>query len=75
MALLSPELLRLVRADRTKESVMSVLREQFLQYMRLKGFAQKTLDSYERAVVDLTKAYGVSPDALSNTQFNHLLIS
>ena len=47
---------------------MSVLREQFLQYMRLKGFAKKTMDSYERAVVDLTKEYGVSPDTLSNEQ-------
>lgn len=47
---------------------MSVLREQFLQYMRLKGFAKKTMDSYERAVVDLTKSYRVSPDTLSNEQ-------
>ena len=47
---------------------MSVLRQQFLQFMRLKGFAQKTLDSYEGAMVDLAKAYKVSPDTLSNAQ-------
>lgn len=47
---------------------MSALREQFLQYMRLKGFAPKTMESYERAVVDLTKAYRVAPDTLSNAQ-------
>ncbi len=47
---------------------MSKLRDQFLQYMRLKGFAQKTMDSYERAIVDLSKAHKVSPDTLSNAQ-------
>ena len=47
---------------------MGALRDQFLQYMRLKGFAERTLESYENALVDLTKAYRVSPDTLSNEQ-------
>ena len=47
---------------------MGALREQFLQYMRLKGFAARTLESYERALVELARAYRVSPDTLSNAQ-------
>lgn len=47
---------------------MGALRDQFLQYMRLKGFAKKTLESYERALVDLTREYGVAPDTLSNAE-------
>jgi len=52
---------------------MGALRDQFLQYMRLKGFADKTLKSYEGAMLDLTRAYGVAPDTLSNAQIqDHL---
>ena len=47
---------------------MGELRERFGQYMRLKGFADKTRESYERAVVDLTKEYWVSPDQLNQEQ-------
>lgn len=47
---------------------MSVLRERFVQYMRLRGFAEKTKESYLRAVVDLARAYRVSPDVLTNDQ-------
>lgn len=47
---------------------MGALRDQFLRHMRLKGFADKTLASYESALVDLTRAYRVSPDTLSNDQ-------
>ena len=47
---------------------MGALREQFLQYMRLKRFAARTLESYERALVELARAYRVSPDTLSNAQ-------
>ena len=52
---------------------MGALRERFQRHMRLKGFAEKTQESYERAVVDLTKEYRVSPDTLSNDQIqSHL---
>jgi len=47
---------------------MGALRERFLQYMRVKGFSVKTLDSYEHAIVELTRAYKVSPDTLDNAQ-------
>jgi integrase/recombinase XerD len=47
---------------------MSALRERFLQYMRIRGFAKKTLDSYLSAVVELSKAYNTAPDKLSNEQ-------
>ena len=52
---------------------MGALRERFHQHMRLKGFAEKTQESYDRAVLDLTKEYRVSPDTLSNDQIqSHL---
>ena len=52
---------------------MGALRERFHQHMRLKGFAERTQESYERAVLDLTREYGVSPDTLSNEQIqSHL---
>lgn len=47
---------------------MGALRDQFLQYMRLKGFADRTIESYEGALVELTRAYGVAPDTLSIAQ-------
>lgn len=47
---------------------MGALRDQFLQYMRLRGFADKTVESYQRAMVDLVRAYKVSPDRLNNEQ-------
>jgi len=47
---------------------MGTLREQFRQYMRVRGFAEKTQESYEYAMVELVRAYGVSPDRLSNAQ-------
>jgi integrase/recombinase XerD len=47
---------------------MAELRERFGQYMRLKGFAEKTQEGYLRAMVDLVKTYGISPDQLNNDQ-------
>jgi integrase/recombinase XerD len=58
----------MVREAESKESVMGALREQFGRHMRLRGFAEKTQESYERAMVDLVRAYRVSPDQLSNEQ-------
>jgi hypothetical protein len=50
---------------------MGALRDQFLQYMRLKGFSPKTLESYERVMRDITRHYRVSPDTLSNAQIQN----
>lgn len=47
---------------------MGAMRDRFLQYMRLKGFADRTIESYEGALEDLARAYGVSPETLSNEQ-------
>ncbi|MFO7642487.1 MAG: site-specific integrase [Candidatus Competibacteraceae bacterium] len=47
---------------------MSELRDRFGRHMRLKGFADKTQESYERAVVDLVREYRVSPEQLSQEQ-------
>jgi site-specific recombinase XerD len=47
---------------------MGALRERFGQHMRLKGFADKTQDSYEHAMVDLVREYRVPPDQLSQEQ-------
>jgi integrase/recombinase XerD len=47
---------------------MGALREAFRRHMRLRGFAEKTQESYEYAMVELTRAYGVSPDQLTNEQ-------
>ena len=52
---------------------MGALRDRFLQYMRLKGFAEKTQESYERAMVELARAYQVSPDTLTNAQIQEHL--
>ena len=47
---------------------MGELRERFGQYMRVRGFAEKTRESYDHAMVELTRAYMVAPDQLSNEQ-------
>jgi len=47
---------------------MGELRERFGQHMRLRGFAEKTQESYLRAMLDLVRAYRVSPDQLTNEQ-------
>jgi len=52
---------------------MGALRERFEQYMRLRGFAEKTQQSYRHAMVDLVRAYRVSPDRLTTEQIqSHL---
>jgi site-specific recombinase XerD len=52
---------------------MSKLREQFRQHMRLRGLADRTQDSYEHAMVQLAKAYGTSPDKMTNEQIQMYL--
>ena len=53
---------------------MGALRDQFLRHMRLKGFADKTLESYESALMDLARAHdNVSPATLSNEQIQAYL--
>lgn len=47
---------------------MDTLGEQFRRHMRLRGFAERTQDSYEYAMADLAKAYGMPLDKLTNEQ-------
>ena len=52
---------------------MTELRARFQQYMRVAGFAAKTQESYETAVEDLTRVYGIAPDRLSLEQIQQYL--
>ena len=47
----------MVQADRTKESVMTKLRESVELEMRLRGFSPRTHESYIHALVELAKFY------------------
>lgn len=47
---------------------MGALRERFRGHMVLRGLSPKTIESYDHAMVDLVRGYGVSPDRLSNDQ-------
>ncbi len=49
---------------------MGELRERFRRQMVLRGFAPSTMSQYERTIVDLVKAYGRSPDTLSNEEIH-----
>lgn len=52
---------------------MDTLREQFRQHMRLRGLADRTQESYEHAMEQLAKAYGMSPDKMTNEQIQMYL--
>lgn len=51
----------------------SPLRDRFTRYMVLRGFAPKTQEAYLRAVIDLSRYYGRSPDQLNNDQIQEFL--
>ena len=52
---------------------MGELREKFRQHMVLRGLAKKTMEGYEHAMVDLVRAYGKSPDTLTNNEIQQHL--
>lgn len=52
---------------------MGELRERFRRQMVLRGFAPGTMSQYERAIVDMVKAYGRSPDTLTNEDIQKYL--
>jgi site-specific recombinase XerD len=56
---------RMVRVDQNKESVMSVLREEVLLQMRLRGFAVKTVEAYIHAMEQLWQFYRRALERLS----------
>lgn len=47
---------------------MGALRDQFHRYMILRGLSPKTIKVYQEAMIDLVRAYRVSPDQLTNDQ-------
>jgi site-specific recombinase XerD len=59
-----------------KDSVMTVLRQRFLQDLQLAGLAERTCHAYVRAVRQLAEHVHQSPDKLSESQvrdfFSHL---
>jgi integrase/recombinase XerD len=52
---------------------MGSLRDQFHRFLVLRGLSPRTIDSYQGAMVDLVRAYRVSPDQLSNEQIQEHL--
>lgn len=54
---------------------MSPLRAQFVGLLTLRGYAQRTQQSYIRAVAALSRHYGRSPDRLSDAQIRDYLLS
>lgn len=52
----------------------SPLREQFSNYITLRGFSPKTKEAYIGAVAGLAKYYNQSPDKLSNDQIQAYLL-
>jgi len=47
---------------------MGALRDQFKRFMVLRGLAPKTIETYDDAMVDLVRAYRISPDRMTNDQ-------
>ena len=54
---------------------MGELRERFRRQMVLRGFTPGTIYQYERAVAGMAKAYGRSPDTLTNEDIQKYLCS
>ncbi len=52
---------------------MGELRERFRRQMVLRGFVPGTISLYERAMTDMVKAYGRSPDTLTNEDIQKYL--
>jgi len=52
---------------------MSVLREQMIRDMNLKGLSQKTIQSYVRYIVDYARYYKTPPDKLGPNEIKEYL--
>lgn len=53
---------------------MSPLRTQFIGLLTLRGYAQRTHESYVRAVAALSRHYGLPPDQLNDGQIRDYLM-
>jgi integrase/recombinase XerD len=54
---------------------MTPLRKQYVELLTLRGYAQRTHESYIGAVVDLARYHHCSPDKLSNEQVRAYVLS
>ena len=53
---------------------MTALRQQMIQDMVVRGFAQNTQTAYVRAVARLVRFYGRAPDRLSEREIQRFLV-
>jgi hypothetical protein len=53
---------------------MTALRQQMIQEMVVRGFAPNTQTAYIRAVAQLARFYGRSPDRLSEREIQRYLV-
>ncbi len=53
---------------------MTPLRQRLIQDLQLRGYADRTVEAYVRAVVQLTRFYHAAPDQLTEEQVRHYLL-
>lgn len=54
---------------------MKTLREQMLQYMQLKGYSPRTIDTYLESVAAISKHFNLSPDLLTSEQLREFFLA
>jgi len=58
----------------TEENVMTKLRKAMMEAMLLRGFSERTKESYIQGVRGIAAYYHLSPDGLSDEQVRHYLV-
>lgn len=53
---------------------MTPLRQRLIEDLTLRGYAERTVEAYTRAVVHLARFFGQSPDQLTEEQVRHYLV-
>ena len=53
---------------------MTPLRRRMIEDLHLRGYAERTVEAYVRAVAQLARFYGNSPEALTEEQVRHYLV-
>ncbi len=53
---------------------MTPLRKRMIEDLRLRGYAERTVEAYTQAVVHLARFFGQSPDRLTEEQVRHYLV-
>jgi site-specific recombinase XerD len=57
-----------------EELIMTPLRQRLIEDLHLRGYAERTVEGYVRAVAQLAQFYGKSPDLLTQDQVRHCLV-